>query len=241
MRLDIAPDTDSLARRAADWLLDVALAKDGGIAIALSGGSTPRRLYELLAEPPWCERFPWRKTHWFWGDERFVPPTDARSNFRMVNEALLSRVPVPAANVHPMPTEAVTPAAAAADYAAELQRFYGTPELDVTRPLFDVVLMGLGSDGHTASLFPGTAALDERKLWAVAVEGVQPEARVTLTYPVLESCREAAFLVAGAEKRAAFDRLRSGDKGIPAGRFMPKGRLNCFADVAAAGGTADSS
>lgn len=233
--LEVLADREALARRAADWLLSAVADRSGTFAIALAGGSTPRRLYELLATPLRRDAFPWHKVHWFWGDERFVPHADARSNYRMVQEALLSRAPVPPANVHPIPTEGVTPDAAAATYSHELKAFYGAEQIDPSRPLFDVTLLGLGADGHTASLFPDTAALDEHERWATAVAGVQPETRITLTYPVLESCRHAAFLVAGADKRAAFARLRNGDTSIPAGRFKPGGEVRWFADAAAAG------
>jgi 6-phosphogluconolactonase len=234
-RLEILADPEALARRVADWLLAVALAKKDRFAVALSGGSTPRRLYELLAAPPWRAVFPWDRTHWFWGDERFVPPDDALSNYRMAREAMLSHAPVPAANIHPVPTEGIAPAAAAAAYEAELKSFHGAASLDPARPLFDVTLLGLGPDGHTASLFPGTAVLAERERWVAAVVGAKSEARITLTYPALDSSRDAAFLVAGSEKREMLERLRRGDESLPAARLRPVGRLWLFADVAAAG------
>ena len=201
-RLEILADPEAMSRRVADWLLEVATTKDGVFTVALSGGSTPRRLYELLAGPPYRDEFPWSRTHWFWGDERFVPHDDALSNYRMVREALLSRAPIPAINIHPIPTEGVTPEAAASAYERELKSFYGAERLDPARPLFDVTLLGLGPDGHTASLFPDTAVLAERDRWVAAVVGAKSEARITLTYPALESSRNAAFLVAGEEKRA---------------------------------------
>ena len=113
-------------------------------AVCLSGGSTPQRLYELLAGPPYRDKFPWSRTHWFWGDERFVPHDDALSNYRMVREALLSRAPIPAINIHPIPTEGISPEKAAAAYERELKSFYGAEHLDPARPLFDVNLLGLG-------------------------------------------------------------------------------------------------
>lgn len=236
--LEVVADREALARRVADWLLALAGAKNDTVAIALSGGSTPRRLYELLAEPPWRETFPWNLTHWFWGDERFVPTSDARSNYRMVREALLSRAPIQAANIHPIPTECNTAEAAAATYQATLQSFYGGKPLDPGRPLFDITLLGLGSDGHTASLFPGTSALAERRRWVAAVAGAMPQPRITLTYPALESSRHAAFLVAGSGKRTIFQRLRRGDQALPAAHLRPVGRLHYFVDAAAAGESA---
>ena len=154
-KLEILADPEALSHRVADWLLEMATAKDGIFAINLSGGSTPRRLYERLAGPPYRDTFPWSRTHWFWGDERFVPHDDALSNYRMVREALLSRAPIPADNVHPIPTEGISPEAAASAYERQLKSFYGAERLDPARPLFDVTLLGLGPDGHTASLFPG--------------------------------------------------------------------------------------
>jgi len=234
-QLEILADPEALARCVADWLLAAATAKDGTFAVALSGGTTPRILYEKLASPSYRDSFPWSRTHWFWGDERFVPHDDERSNYRMVREALLSRAPIPATNIHPVPTEGVTPKGAAGAYELELKSFYGAERLDAARPLFDVTFLGLGSDGHTASLFPGTAVLAERERWVAAVVGAKSEPRISLTYPALESSRRAAFLVAGQGKRAMLERLRRGDEGLPAARLHPSGSLCIFADVAAAG------
>jgi len=232
--VEILADPEALARRAADWLLAAARQKDGIFAVALSGGSTPRRLYERLAAPPCLAVFPWDRTHWFWGDERFVPPDDRESNYRMAHDAMLSRAPVPAANIHPIPTGGIAPEAAAAAYERALKSFYGAPVLKAEQPLFDVVLLGLGPDGHTASLFPGTAILEERQRWVGAVVGAKPEPRITLTYPVLESSRETAFLVAGAEKRTVLERLFHGDRALPAARLQPCGALRFFLDRAGA-------
>lgn len=232
-RLEILADPEALSRRVAAWMLELATAEDGVFAVALSGGSTPRRLYQLLVELPYRDRFPWSRTHWFWGDERFAPHEDARSNYRMVREALLSRAPIPAGNIHPIPTEGLTPEASASAYERELKSFYGAGRLDTARPLFDVTLLGLGPDGHTASLFPGTSVLAERNRWVAAVGGATSEVRITLTYPALESSRNAAFLVAGEDKRAIFGRLRRGDGSLPAARLHPTGTAWLFADAAA--------
>jgi len=234
-KLEILADPDALARRVADWLLAVATAKDGVFSVALSGGSTPRRLYEHLAEPPYRGEFPWFRTHWFWGDERFVPHDDVLSNYRMVRETLLSRAPIPTINIHPIPTEGVSADAAACAYEHELKSFYGVELLEPARPLFDVTFLGLGPDGHTASLFPDTAVLEERDRWVAAAVDAKSETRITLTYPALESSRHTAFLVAGEEKRAIFDRLRRGDDNLPAARLRPTGTLCLFIDSAAAG------
>jgi 6-phosphogluconolactonase len=232
-RLEILSKPEVLARRVADWLLAAAAAKGGSFAVALAGGSTPRRLYEHLGEPPYRDGFPWSRTHWFWGDERFVPHDDALSNYRMVREALLSRAPIPAINIHPIPTEGVSPEAAASAYERELKCFYGAERLDPARPLFDVTLLGLGADGHTASLFPDTAVLAERDRWVAAVVDTKSETRITLTYPALESSRHAAFLIAGEEKREIFARFRRGDNDLPAARLRPTGTLWLFGDAAA--------
>jgi len=234
-KLEILTDAAALSRRVAAWLLELALAKEGAFAVCLSGGSTPQGLYERLADAPYRDAFPWSRTHWFWGDERFVPHDDSLSNYRMARLALLSRAPVPPANIHPIPTEGLTPDAAASQYEGELKSFYGAGQLDPSKPLFDVNLLGLGLNGHTASLFPGSPVLAERDKWVAAVIGAKPEARITLTYPTLESSRHAAFLVAGDEKRAIFRRLRSGDESLPAARLHPTGTLWMFADAAAAG------
>jgi 6-phosphogluconolactonase len=234
-KLEILADPEALAYRVADWMLELATAKTGVFAVALSGGSTPRRLYEHLAEPPYRQTFPWSRTHWFWGDERFVPHDDPLSNYRMVRDAMLSRAPIPQANIHPICTENVTPETAAATYERELRSFYGTERLVTGRPLFDLILLGLGADGHTASLFPGTSVLNVRDRWVAAVVDAKSETRITLTYPALESGRHVAFLVTGEMKRSIFSRLRSGDGGFPAAHLHPSGELIWFVDEAAAG------
>jgi 6-phosphogluconolactonase len=233
--LNVLLDAETLAEAAAAWLTELARSREGRVAVALAGGSTPKRFYELLADAPFRENFPWPRTHWFWGDERFAPHDDPRSNYLMVQKALLSRAPIPHTNIHPIPTVGLSPHAAAEAYQAELKLFYGSDNLDPSRPLFDAVVLGLGDNGHTASLMPGAPALEERRRWAVEVVGAAAETRITLTYPALESSFEAAFLIVGAEKKAALKRLRADDAGIPAGRLRVQGALRIFADVEAAG------
>ena len=232
-KLEILDNPEALSRRIASWMLELATAKDGAFSVALSGGSTPQRLYQLLTRPPYRDSFPWLRTHWFWGDERFVPHDDALSNYRMVRKALLSRAPIPASNIHPIPTEGVTSEAAASAYEHELKAFYGAGRLDPTRSLFDMTFLGLGPDGHTASLFPGTSVLAERDRWVAAVAVAKTEVRITLTYPALESSRHVAFLVAGEDKRTILGRIRAGDDSVPAARLHPTGTLWVFADAAA--------
>ncbi len=228
-RIDIAKDPEDLAHRAARWIVDIAGRSQGRVAISLSGGSTPRRLYQLLSEAPFRDAMPWDRIHWFWGDERFVPPDHPDSNYRMAREALLSRATIPAANIHRVETSG-DPADAAGAYERTLKSYYQAEILDPARPLFDVELLGLGPDGHTASLFPGTKALDERRRWVAEVVGAKPEERITLTYPVLESSRHTAFLAAGADKCEPLARVLAGDRELPAARVQPVGELVWFVD-----------
>jgi 6-phosphogluconolactonase len=202
--------------------------------VSLSGGSTPKRLYQLLAASPRRERFPWDRTHFFWGDERFVPPDSPSSNYRMTREAMLDHVPVPKGNVHPVPTAGMTHDQAAMTYERMLKDFYGNETLAPERPLFDVMLLGLGTNGHTASLFPDMPVLEERARWVGWMEDREAGVRITLTYPALESSRETAFLIAGADKQPMLKRLIAADPSIPAGRLKPKGKLHFFVDRAAA-------
>jgi 6-phosphogluconolactonase len=152
----------------------------------------------------------------------------------MAYETLLSHVPIAPSNVHSIPTEGLAPEDAARGYEHTLKSFYGAGGLDPKRPLFDVTFLGLGEDGHIASLFPGTRALSERERWVVAVTDGPPEPRITLTYPVLESSRLVLFLVTGAEKAAILARVRQGDQTLPATRLRPVGSVLWLADAAAA-------
>lgn len=231
----VLADAPALAAHAAAWMTGILQARPGPVAVALSGGSTPKLLYQVLAAPPFVDQVPWDRTHWFWGDERFVPHDDERSNYRMAMEAMLGRVGVPSGNIHPIPTEGMSAEDAAARYQITLQAHHGGQTLDPLRPLFDIVLMGLGTNGHTASLFPDTPVLKERAAWAAAVTPKGEPTRITLTYPALESCRFATFLVAGADKREVLAQVRSGAGDLPAARYRPTGELHWFADQAAAG------
>jgi 6-phosphogluconolactonase len=227
-------NAEALARGAADWLCEKARASSGRFAICCSGGSTPRRSYELLAESPVVTAFPWSRVHWFWGDERFVPRDHPDSNFGMTRAALLSKVPVPASNIHPMPTAGLTPQQGAAAYEKILRDYYGADVLDAARPLFDVTLLGIGDDGHTASLLPGDPALEETRRWVLAVPSGRSEPRISLAYPALDSSRDAVFLAVGGRKRSVVRRARNGDRTLPAGRIAPVGQLHWFVDRDAA-------
>jgi 6-phosphogluconolactonase len=233
-RVEILEDPRALARHVAEWMTAAALAARGEFRVCLSGGSTPRGLYEMLASGEFLGKFPWRRVSWYWGDERFVAYDHRASNFRMAREAMLARAPVPAAKIHPMPVDGA-PEDAALRYERMLQADYGASTLDAARALFDITLLGLGPDGHTASLIPGEPVLQERTRWVAAVSHGRPEVRITLTYPPLESSRHVAFLVAGEEKAEILASIRAGGSEVPAARLRPVGELVWFVDRAAAG------
>jgi 6-phosphogluconolactonase len=232
--IDIQADADRVSIKVADWLLGLALNSKERFAVSLSGGSTPKLLYSKLAQSPYKERFPWERVHWFFGDERFVPKSDQLSNYKMVFDAMLSKAPVPAENIHAIKTEISDPNQAASDYEQELKLYYGFDKLNPARPLFDVTFLGLGEDGHTASLFPGTSVLAERTKWVSAVIGAKPEARITLTYPAIESSRWVAFLVTGKSKQEILCQLKAGNPDLPSAHVKPVGKLYWFLDEAAA-------
>jgi 6-phosphogluconolactonase len=232
--MEILSDPVALARRVAEWMTSVALAAESPVRISLSGGSTPKTLYGLLASDAFRGRFPWQKVSWYWGDERFVPHDHPDSNYRMTREVMLTKVPIPAQSIHPVPIDG-TPEQAAQRYQRTLQQAYGATTLDPSRPLFEITLLGLGADGHTASLLPGEPVLEERKRWVVAVSHGRPEVRITVTYPVIESSRYVAFLVAGREKAAVLKAVRAGGSQLPAARVRPVGELLWFVDRPAAG------
>ena len=233
-RIEVLSDPPSLARHVAEWMTAAALAAPGPFRVSLSGGSTPKVLYALLASDDFRRRFPWQRVSWYWGDERFVPYDDPESNYRMTREAMLAKVDVPQENIHPVPTDG-TPDEAALRYERTLQAAYGATVLKPAKPLFDITLLGLGSDGHTASLLPGEPVLEERTRWAAAVSHGRPEVRITLTYPVIESSQHVAFLVVGKEKAAIFNAIRAGGSQVPSARVRPVGDLTWFVDRAAAG------
>ena len=233
-RLEIADEPPALARRAAEWFVETAASATSRVRISLSGGSTPKEMYALLASDEFRGRLPWERMEFFWGDERFVPYDDAASNYRMAVETMLSRAPIAAGHVHPIPVKG-KPADAAAQYEALLKRLYGADTLDPSRPLFHIMLLGLGVDGHTASLIPGQPVLEEQTRWVAAVAEGRPETRITLTYPAIESSANIAFLVAGAEKASAVQLARASDPSIPAGRVRTTANVIWFLDRAALG------
>lgn len=233
-QLIVAADAAALARTAAERLMARIAANPARIAICLTGGSSPELLYQLLATEEWRAKIPWSRAHWFIGDERFVPTSDPLNNMAMARAILLDRN-APPANIHPIPTATGSPEAGATAYQRELQAFYGAAGFDPARPLFDLVLMGAGPDGHTASLFPGYPAIEETERWVVGVPkaNVAPFVpRVTLTLPALASCREMLFEIAGSAKRAILTRLLNGEN-LPALRARSTGETIWLVDEAA--------
>lgn len=219
-RIEVFPDGDSLADHAADIFSECAkeaIAAQGCFMAALSGGSTPRKMFGRLSKAP----LNWEKIHFFWVDERCVPPDHPDSNFRMVAEALLDRVEIPARNIHRIKGE-MEPKEAARAYERDLRDYFGD-----RFPIFDLVILGLGPDGHIASLFPGSPAVEEKDRWVCAVKHDCPPPplvdRVTLTLPVLEAARRTLFLVSGREKAGI---LRDVLSGSSRGKNTPAARLH---------------
>lgn len=218
-----------------------AVAERGRFTIALSGGSTPRNLFNLLATNAKAT-LPWDRTFFFWSDERHVGPDDPDSNYRMANEAMLSKVPVTAGNVFRIAAENPDAAAAAQQYEQTIRKFF---HIDSGIPQFDLILLGMGPDGHTASLFPGTAALQEKSKLVVAnwVEKLKTH-RLTFTLPLLNAAREVAFLVSGTDKasvlKTVLEENAPGEQ-YPSKLVSPSGNLIWFLDRAAASALASSS
>jgi len=208
----------------------------GRFVVALSGGSTPRNLYNLLATNA-RNSLPWDRMYFFWGDERHVSPTDKDSNYRMAKEAMLEKVPVPPANIFRVPAENSNANLAAEEYEKTMRRFFGLADGQV--PVFDLILLGLGPDGHTASLFPGTAALQEKDKLVVAnwVEKFNTH-RITFTLPVINAARCVAFVVSGMDKASALQAVLQSDapgEKYPAKLVHPaNGKLIWLVDRAAA-------
>jgi 6-phosphogluconolactonase len=227
-------DPAALAKAAAERVTARIAANRDRVAICLTGGSSPRQLYQLLATEPYRNRIPWERVHWFIGDERFVPASDPLNNMGVARRIFLDSC-APAANIHPIPTDTADPDESALRYGRELKSFYGAEFLQPTRPLFDLVLMGVGPDGHTASLFPGYPAIEETERWVVGVPKAHVEPfvpRVSLTLPALGSCREMLFEVAGADKRAILTRVLDGEN-LPAARAQSQGETTWLVDRAA--------
>jgi 6-phosphogluconolactonase len=237
------PDASSLARAAADqWIVlaEASIAGHGQFAVALSGGSTPRALYSLLATEEFAARVDWSRLHVFWGDERCAPPDHPESNYRMARQALLDHVPIPLSNIHRIPCEQ-EPRQAATAYEQTLHVFFDGGAVGRRAPLprFDLILLGMGEDGHTASLFPGAAALEERTRWVVAYNVIKLGAwRVTLTPIVINAAAHVMFLVSGANKAERLRQVLTSPyrpDELPAQIIRPThGRLVWLVDAAAA-------
>ncbi len=236
----ICRDLDELSRSAAEQFVRLANAcarRSGRFTVALSGGSTPKSFYALLADPRYSERVPWQLVHFFWGDERCVPPDHPESNYGMARTLLLSKIPIPEANVHRMAAEK-EPQIAAAEYEKTLIDFFGLKRGEW--PRFDLILLGIGEDGHTASLFPDSEALENRDNLVVAtyVEKLKAH-RLTLTLAVINHAANIWFLVAGASKAVVLSQILIADGAsprLPAALVNPiDGRLIWFVTQDAAG------
>jgi len=237
----VEPDAATLAERAAQYFVEMvgeAVAGRGRARIAISGGSTPKSTFELLADPnqPWRSRMPWSSLELYWVDERCVGPDDAQSNYRMTREALLDHVPLSPSQIHRIEGE-LDPHAAAHRYEADLRNNFRLEGAQC--PRFDLVALGMGPDGHTASLFPHTAALHETKLLVTANQVAQMNTwRVTLTWPVINAARSVFFLIAGADKAEALNEVLTGQHDIerlPSQLIRPSsGILTLILDKAAA-------
>lgn len=230
--VEVLPDVAALIERSRDIMLEKiheAIAQRGLCTIALSGGSTPKPLYEAISR----EQLPWDKIHIFWGDERYVPPDHPESNQLMARTAWLDRVAIPASNIHPMPTDEVDSAVAASKHEKELQEFFQVPAGEF--PSFDIVLLGIGDDGHTASLFPHTEALKiSDRLITVGNKDGQP--RITFTYTLINQARCVIFVVAGASKKSALAHIFADDGDAttyPSRLIQPQGELWWLLDRAA--------
>lgn len=230
---DSAADLARAAAAAFAAAAEAAISQRGRFAAVLAGGSTPKPVYELLAAQPYRSRIDWRRVHIFWGDERCVPPAHPRSNFGMARRALLSQVPVPPGNVHRVRGE-LGSEAAAAEYEQELQHFF-----QGAAPCFDLIHLGLGSDGHTASLFPFDlpVLLERTSLARPVLHLPSGEPRVTLTVPVLNAAAGVEFLVAGAAKAPVVRQAIQGPLDpfrLPAQIISPAGELRWLLDAGAA-------
>ncbi len=231
----VARDAEELAQRAAGRIVEAARGAEGVFTLALSGGVTPRRLYALLASQEFSQMVAWERTHVFFADERAAPPNHRASNFGMAWRLLLSRVPMADEHLHRMMGEAKDLEAAARNYEAELERVCEEAGANGA-PVLDLVLLGIGEDGHTASLFPGTAALEERERWVVASYAPTVDGRrLTLTRPLLAAARELLFVASGERKAGVVRRVLAGDRELPAALVAAEARrVGFFLDQAAA-------
>ncbi len=241
--IEVSPNPQMLIQTAAERvtrLIDRAMTERGKVSIALSGGSTPRPIYTLLATEYYSRRIDWSRVHVFWGDERCVPPDNPQSNYRMAGEALLDAVPIPSTNVHRIHGEEA-PEKAAGAYEKELRAFFGENETNGSPRLgFDLILLGMGDNGHTASLFPGHSAVTEKRRWVMEEYiGVVAMWRITLTPVMINAAKNVIFIVSGAEKAECLQSVIEGPfqpEVLPAQIVRPlQGRVLWLLDKAAAG------
>lgn len=236
-RFTVLPDSPSACRAVADRFVELAaeaIEERGVFRVALSGGGTPKSVYPLLLEPQRRDAVDWSRVEFFWGDERTVPPDDPESNFGVAYHMLIAQLPdVRQDRIHRMPAEAPDLHAAALSYESELRLAFGARGDEP--PAFDLIWLGMGPDGHTASLFPGSDALDETERWVVGNWAPHPQAwRMTLTFPVLNAARAVIFAVEGANKADAIRRIRDGGSGLPAERVSGD-HVEWIVDAAAVG------
>jgi len=213
----VYPNLTSLSEAAAETITKqiLTVAPTSRFNLALSGGNTPRTLYRILSTK-YQDRIPWERVHLFWGDERYVPSEDARSNYRTVREGLLNRIRIPVGNVHPMRTDFRDPADAAKTYETVLRDYFVAPW-----PSLNLVLLGLGADGHTASLFPNSQILQEGERWVMAVTtDIEPRVRLTLTLPVIAHADQIFLLVVGGDKAKALQQTLTGKSDLPAAKLF---------------------
>ena len=232
-------DLDSLSKATAEEIIKTAIASvaaKGYFSLVLAGGNTPRALYDLLATD-FKDKIPWSLTHIFWGDERYVPKDHPDSNYKMTFETLISKVPISTENIHPIPTEIEDPDKAAILYEQEIREFFQTLNSG-KEASFDLILLGIGEDGHTASLFPKDPILKEKEklVASVVAPAYYPiRQRITITLPLINSAKKVIFLVSGASKRKVVKEIlniqNSKDNIYPAGFVNPKDRLVWFVDV----------
>lgn len=242
--IKVYSDLNAASRALAESLVDIArsaIAEKGYFTLALAGGNTPRHLYNLLANE-YIEQISWAAVHIFWGDERYVPQDHPDSNFAMAFDTLISKIPAPTENIHPIPTEIEPPEKAAASYEQYLRKFFHSSVEDVTTPTFDLILLGVGDDGHTASLFPNASVLKERERWVTLVDA-PPTAkishRITLTFSVINRANYAFFLVSGDKKkmvvRSILNNFEAASEFYPAAMVHPKIKNVWFVDSEATG------
>lgn len=236
-RFTVVPDAAAVCLATADRFVAIAtdaIAERGIFRVALSGGSTPRRVYPLLLEPTRRDAIDWSAVEFFWGDERPVPPDDPESNFGLAYASFISRLPgVRASRVHRMPADAGDLDAAALAYESEIRSAFGLHEDEI--PAFDLVWLGMGPDGHTASLFPRSAGLEAEGRWVIANWAPALETwRMTMTFPVLESARATVVGVFGENKADALRAIRDGSSDLPAARITGD-HVEWIIDAAAAG------